>query len=388
MERRSSNSAGFSTSVYKKRQWGKALYTAERPSDAMQRISNLSKPMPIAPGSTLASAPAPVIIPPPPAPVANTARGDIQSLLSGQTSAETKRAYRGDLKHFLAFINHPEALDDMASLPKALASVDRNTATAYRDFMMITEKRAASTVNRRLATISTIFKALCEEGYIAKNPFSWVKRPKLGNIGKTPAFTQEQAESIISQPDDSDMGKRDRILLLLLFFCGLRRSEVIKVESGDFYQSQGHTLLKVYGKGRGDKSDVVLVPDSVWEEVREYIKDRGEGLLFTAQSRNTTYNRSDRPLSASRVYLIFKQYCRMAGIDADVYSPHSTRATFITLCLKGGADVRQTAYAARHLDVSTTIRYDRQRLDIENHASRHLNISLTVDDESDGLSAQ
>ncbi len=184
------------------------------------------------------------------------------------------------------------------------------------------------------------------------------------------------------------MGKRDRILLLLLFFCGLRRSEVIKVESGDFYQSQGHTLLKVHGKGRGDKSDIVLVPDAVWAEVREYIKDRGEGLLFTAQSRNTTYNRSDRPLSASRVYLICKHYCRMAGIDADAYSPHSTRATFITLCLSGGADVRQTAYAARHSDVSTTIRYDRQRLDIENHASKHLHINLARNDATQTLPAQ
>ncbi len=325
---------------------------------------------------TKSPTPSPAVASASPAPMANTAQVDIQSLLSGQTSMETKRAYRGDLKHFLAFISHPEALDDMTLLPKVLANVDRSKATAYRDYMMVTEKRSAATVNRRLATVTTVFKALCEEGIIAKNPFSWVKRPKLGNVGKTPAFTQEQAENIIAQPDAlTEMGRRDRVLLLLLFFCGLRRSEVIKVAVEDFYQNQGHTLLRVHGKGRGDKSDVVLVPDAVWAEIQDYIKDR-EGLLFTAQSRNTTYNRSDRPLSANRVYLLFQGYCRSAGIDADAYSTHATRATFITLCLSGGADVRQTAYAARHADVSTTIRYDRQRMELGNHASKHLHINL------------
>jgi integrase len=169
--------------------------------------------------------------------------------------------------------------------------------------------------------------------------------------------------------------------LLLLFFCGLRRSEVVKVESGDFYQDRGHILLNVHGKGRGDKSDTVMIPEQVWPEIRDFIKDK-DGPLFTAQSRNTKYNRSDNPISANRVYLLFKEYCRMAGIDADAFSPHSTRATYITLCLSGGADVRSVMYASRHSDPSTTIRYDRQRMDIENHASKYLSIQTNPTTEN------
>lgn len=374
MERRPSSSTGFSTTPMPRRKqpWRGIPTTIKRPIQQPPTPPKSVLPPKPLPEKPVPTAPVPVAPLPSSSLVVQTT--DLQSLLSGQLSSETRRAYRGDLKHFLAFIKHSEPLDNMTLLPKALAKVDRQTATAYRDHMMLVEKRSAATVNRRLATINNVFNALCEEGIIAKNPFSWVKRPKVGNIGKTPAFTKEQAENIISQPDVSTpIGKRDRVILLLLFFCGLRRSEVVKVGSEDFYQDQGHVLLKVHGKGRSDKSDTVMIPEQIWPEIQDFIKDR-DGLLFTAQSRNTKYNKANRPISANRVYLLFKGYCRMAGIDADAFSPHSTRATFITLCLSGGADVRSVMYASRHSDPSTTIRYDRQRMDIENHASQHLNI--------------
>jgi site-specific recombinase XerD len=96
----------------------------------------------------------------------------------------------------------------------------------------------------------------------------------------------------------------------------------------------------------------------------------------------------DKPLSATRIYLLFKKYCRMAGIDADAFSPHSTRSTFITLCLSGGADVRSVMYAARHADPSTTIRYDRARMQLANHASQHLTLDVSGGDGAQADSGQ
>lgn len=142
----------------------------------------------------------------------------------------------------------------------------------------------------------------------------------------------------------------------------------------DLYMTSGHPMAFIHGKGRVDKSESVFIPPLIWGEIQAYIADK-EGPLFTAHSRNTKYN-TGKPISSHRVYLLFKEYCRMAGVDASTFSPHSTRATFITLCLSGGADVRSVMYAARHSDPSTTIRYDRQRLDMENHASQHLHIRI------------
>ena len=308
----------------------------------------------------------------------------IDEILSGQLSTETKRAYRSDLKHFLGFIGHPDALDNPMLLMDVLSHIDRIQAAAYRDHMLQTEHKSAATVNRYLSTISMVFEALREEGIVAKNPFSWVKRPRVGDIGKTPAFTKEQAEQIISQPDiTTPIGRRDRIILLLMFFCGLRRSEVAKVEKDDFYETQGHVMLRVHGKGRSDKTDSVMIPPRIWPELHTYLENK-EGLLFTAHSPNNKYNRNDKPISSTRIYLLFKKYCHMAGINPDSYSPHSARSTFVTLSLQGGADIRSVMYACRHKSPNVTLAYDRARMNLENHASRYLDINLSDEENIRG----
>jgi hypothetical protein len=214
---------------------GAAAVTRSKPKAKSQNIPQapdapILPPVPIAKHEPI----------PPPAPPTIT----VEAILAGKLSEQTKRAYRSDLKHFLKFLGSIDVINNPDELITILYSVDRNTAAAYRDHMLQVENMAAATINRHLATVNTIYIALLEEGMIARNPFSWVKRPKVPNTGKTAAFTQEQAESIIAQPDISTpMGKRDRILLLLLFFCGLRRSEVVKVSREDFFETQGHLML-------------------------------------------------------------------------------------------------------------------------------------------------
>ncbi len=301
----------------------------------------------------------------------------VESILAGKLSEETKRAYRSDLKYFLKFLGYHTPIKNPDEFITILSGVTRDTAAAYRDYMLNDKGLSAATVKRYLATISTVYEALREESIISRNPFSWVKRPKVPNIGKTAAFTEEQAGLILEQPNlSTPMGRRDRIILLLLFFCGLRRSEVIKICKEDFFETQGHLMLWVFGKGRSDKSESVMVPDLIQNEIRAYLSEKEEGPIFTALSRNIHFNNTGKPISANRIYLMFKGYCEQAGIDPNGYSPHSSRATFITLCLKGGADVRSVMYSARHSNPSTTLLYDRARLDIENHASKYLHIKM------------
>lgn len=306
----------------------------------------------------------------------------LDSILSGNLSGETKRAKRADLKHFLKYLGHPDAIDNPHSCIAVLQAVTHSTIALYRDFLLQDEKKAAATVSRHLSSISMAFDLLKEEEVIPKNPLVRVKRPRVSNEGKTPAFTQEQVEQILSQPDTSTLlGRRDRVLLCLLFFCGLRRSEIIRVAKSDFFQSQGHTLLWIFGKGRSDKDESVMIPQRIWPMVKAYIEEIDGELLFTSQSRNPNHNKPDRPLSTNRIYSLFKDYCCKAGLPPDNFSPHSARATFITLCLSGGADIRSTMYAARHSSPEMTVRYDRQRMDLANHATKYLHIS--IDDENE-----
>ena len=347
----------------RRRQWGKA--ENKTPQKPIHTIGH--HPAPTTPA-----------IKPPSLPISQP-KISIDSILAGQLSSQTQRAYRSDLKAFLTYLGHSDAIDKPEAFIAVLRAVDKEVAAGYRD-CLLAEGKAASTITRRMTAINTAFEILKEEGLISRNPMNRVKRPKVSHEGKTAALTVEQVESILNQPDVTTfMGRRDRVILLLAFFCGLRRSELIHIHHDDIFMTQGHAMMWVHGKGRSDKSDSVLIPGQIWPEVKAFLDECDSGLLFTAQSRNTSYNRSDKPISVNRIYSMFKSYCERAGIDPKGFSPHSTRASFITLTLSGGADVRSVMYAARHTSPSMTIRYDRQRMNLADHASNHLCIHINQD---------
>ena len=79
------------------------------------------------------------------------------------------------------------------------------------------------------------------------------------------------------------------------------------------------------------------------------------------------------PLSSVSIRLIVKKYARLAGIEKQI-SPHSLRHTAITLSLDGGATIRQVQYLAGHSDPKTTMRYDRHRNNLDDHATDYINL--------------
>ena len=84
---------------------------------------------------------------------------------------------------------------------------------------------AASTIRRKLAALSALFDYLCEHNAVPDNPAHGVKRPSDGvNEGKTPALGDAQARALLSAPSEHSLiGPRDRAILAVLLFLGLRR---------------------------------------------------------------------------------------------------------------------------------------------------------------------
>ena len=262
---------------------------------------------------------------------------------------------------------------------RTLLTVDRNKVAFWRDDLLKTH--APATIIKKMAVMASIYRYLKDLGFIKQSPFDWVKRPK-GTSQGTPAFTRAQAEVLLSMPDASTkMGLRDRCLLMLLLFCALRRSEVIRIKAEDFIQDFGYTVLKVHGKGQSGKVQKVKVPQIVWNTIQEYVKKYhvlNDEFIFSGQSRNPVYCKTHRPISAGRVYLIVKRYCEQAGYDSAEFkfSPHSARATSITLALDGGANIHQVQAFARHKDPETTIRYYRNKENLIDNAVDYIHLNI------------
>ena len=103
--------------------------------------------------------------------------------LAKQKSARTRRAYKQDVAHFMRTIHIQSQAE--------LRQVDHRAVIAWERHMRDVEKAAPSTIRRRLAAFSSLFKHLVRHSHVDKNPASEVERPAINrDEGTTLAFSK------------------------------------------------------------------------------------------------------------------------------------------------------------------------------------------------------
>lgn len=155
----------------------------------------------------------------------------------------TRLAYQGDLEDFCSFVNLTAA--------EEFRAVTRAHVLAWRAQL---EQRglAGATIRRKLAALASLFDHLLESNAVAGgNPVHGVKRPRIEtNEGKTPALGDHQAKALLDAPDpDTLKGRRDRAILAVLLYHGLRREEAAQLMVADIQERRGIKHLQIHGKG-------------------------------------------------------------------------------------------------------------------------------------------
>ena len=105
--------------------------------------------------------------------------------------------------------------------------------------------------HRKLAALSFLFEYLSDANAVAHNPVKGVGRPKAESYeGKTAALGDAQARNLLKLPVGKDLKScRDRALLSLLLYHGLRREELSLLTVQDIHPGRGVPHLRVHGKG-------------------------------------------------------------------------------------------------------------------------------------------
>jgi site-specific recombinase XerD len=131
--------------------------------------------------------------------------------LASQKSARTRRAYKQDVVHF--------ARTNGITSRGQVRQVDHRAVIAWERIMREQDGAAASTVRRRMAALSSLFKHLVHHGYAARNPVADVCRPTINREeGSTAAFSKAQARRLLDAPPfDTISGARDRAILAVGF---------------------------------------------------------------------------------------------------------------------------------------------------------------------------
>ncbi|RMV31625.1 hypothetical protein ALP12_200451 [Pseudomonas savastanoi pv. phaseolicola] len=265
----------------------------------------------------------------------------------------TRRAYQIDLQDFCCFVGLAGA--------EEFRAVTRAHVLAWRAQL---EQRglAGATIRRKLAALASLFDHLLENNAVAGgNPVHGVKRPRIdSNEGKTPALADHQAKALLDAPPaESLKGLRDRAVLAVLLYHGLRREEAAQLQTSDLQERRGIKHLRVHGKG-GKLRWLPLHPVAA-ERIYAYIEqdlDRGAG--YGSLFRSLRGRSSGNGLSADGIYKIVCHWAISAGIKVEGLGVHGLRATAATNALEHDADIAKVQIWLGHANISTTRLYDRR----------------------------
>jgi len=268
----------------------------------------------------------------------------------------TRRAYEADIRDFSTFVG--------IYRPNEFRVVTRSHIIAWRKQL---EERvlSASTIRRKLSALSSLFDHLCESNSVSHNPVDGVKRPSEGaNEGKTPAIGDGQARALLDAPDpDTLKGKRDRAILAVFLYHGLRCEELCRLKVRDLQDRRGVKHLRVHGKR--DKIRFVPAHVAALERIAMYLDAAGhahelDAPLFLAVKSNGS--EADAPLTGSAIYsCVVRKYAEIAGIDDVGFCVHSLRATAATNALDHEADIAKVQEWLGHSSISTTRLYDKRQ---------------------------
>lgn len=275
------------------------------------------------------------------------------------TNPRTRRAYRTDVREFNRFVGISE--------PTELRQVTRAHIIAYRKDLESREL-APATIRRKLSALGSLFDFLCDQNAITHNPVHGVKRPTANaSEGVTPALSDDQARALLEAPDPETLkGRRDRAILAVLLYHGLRREELCRLTVRDLELREGVAHFRVLGKR--DKIRFVPVHPLAQRLIEEYLAFAGHGddwpgPLFRPVKNNRTPEGLARALNPNSVYRdVVRRYAIPAGISGDLrnFGPHAMRATAATNALSHDSDIAKVQEWLGHSDISTTRLYDRR----------------------------
>ncbi|MBC7690172.1 MAG: tyrosine-type recombinase/integrase [Methylotenera sp.] len=295
-------------------------------------------------------------------------RQSIEGFIMDQRSEHTKRAYGKDLKRFIKFL-HARGL----SQPNALERLDRGVLIAYKDALLV-EGLEHTTIDRHLATLRSFFRWLVDDGHLDKNPAEGVRFLNPKRMSKTMGFSDLEVTRILKLPNlHTRTGAQHYAVLMVLFYCGLRRSELCSIRTSHLAVERGHHMMRLKGKGNAERIIVVTAP--VWNALLHYFKithrDPLKDQFLFSPIRNNRTGEKGKALDPSMIFYIVTRYAKEAGIMHRV-SPHSCRATAISNARDHNVPDRAIQEFAGWASPDMITRYDKRKSSLEKSAAHSI----------------
>lgn len=250
----------------------------------------------------------------------------------------TVTAYKKDIENFLVFCNQ-----NFSNI-----SVEKISYDMVRLWLAnLSDKNYTNkTINRKVSSLKSFFRFLYQAKQIPEYIFTVHK--SLKNEKRVQLPFSEQEMFVFKNDDFSDDfdGIRNRLILELFYFLGLRRAELIALKVVHLDLSS-KTLL-VHGKR--NKQRLMPLAEPLVALLKKYIILRSEKDFLSSEE---LLLKNGKKLNESFVYRLINAYFR--GITSkQKTSPHVLRHTFATHLLSNGADLNAIKELMGHSSLSST----------------------------------
>ncbi|WP_158210326.1 site-specific tyrosine recombinase XerD [Myroides phaeus] len=277
-------------------------------------------------------------------------------------SENSLESYELDVRKFLMYLGGYEQEYKLEEIDVALV----------QEFLYsIAEIVAPTTQARIISGLKNFFNYFILEGYIEKSPVELIEAPKTGR--KLPdTLSLEEIDLLIGAIDQSTPeGFRNKVMLEVLYSCGLRVSELVGLRLSDLFFEEG--FIRVIGKG--SKHRFVPIDEYSMELITLYVNTIRSQYTVKKESSDIVFlNRRGAQLTRAMIFTIIKRLAVEVELNKNI-SPHTFRHSFATHLLENGADIRAIQVMLGHESITTTEIYthittERLRVVLEDYHPR------------------
>lgn len=253
----------------------------------------------------------------------------------------TIKAYERDLQLFQVF---SETTFGTRALNEVSYSLIRSWIV-----LLVDQGKSNVTINRKIASLNAYYNFALKSGQIAQSPLLGHKSLKVQRKIALP-FSEKEMDELFSKipfPDDFE-GSRDRLIVALLYATGMRRAELIDLQT--FQVDMGVLQIKVLGK-RNKERVIPLIPSLV-PLINAYLSQR-MSLPKRIDDTHFFLLPSGKKLYETLVYRVINHYFGLVSTKVKK-SPHMLRHTFATHLLNRGADMQSVKELLGHASLAST----------------------------------
>ena len=262
-----------------------------------------------------------------------------------QAAEKTKQDYACGIRCFLVYVGS-----------KKLKELRLETLLEYRQYLY--ERYSVATAQMYLISAKRYVGYLAEQGKLKKDFTKAVRGYKVSEYHSREALTVAEAKHLLQSIDAKNaIGKRNKALVALMMTSGLRCIEVSRADIGDIIEYGEQKFLRVQGKGRSDKCEVVEIPSGVYKLIEEYQSARSLPRKAKTLPLFASWGRGSGRLLTTSISRLVKSLLKQSGIDKPQITAHSLRHTCANIMIENGVELRKVQEVLRHRNITVTQRY-------------------------------